>query len=230
MSWAVGMALLALLLLVIAPVLGLIFYSPARAAAVRQAEQLAPLVTVQVAYLRMRHADMARDRLDRHVCYVWLHLIIGIYGFIVLFVRLPASNLGSAALGTKHALAWSLIVGAAFTLIGSILGTHKRIRIGRWVYQHLFCEILGDDIRVPYTFGWCGMLSTAMSMGFYIYTVGESAGYDRIITSLGGLTSIAVLGMCVIMVPQFVSRMTQYVQARDMLSEEALTRIIEENT
>lgn len=225
MSWAVVLVVVALLFLFVAPVLALLFYSPERALAVRHAEAIDETTVVRQAdYLRMRHPEIVKtQRLDRHDSYIWFNLVLLVFGWIVIFVEVPYSNLGSAALGTQQTLGISLLLGSALTLTGSVLGLRAgKLCVARSVCKNPLAVMLGDDIRVPYVLAWGGLFSTIISMAFYSYTVIKSAGAERMVTTLGGLAAIAITGMCLTLIPKFIIRIRRYVTARDVLITEAL--------
>jgi hypothetical protein len=228
--WSVALIGVALLLLAGIPVFGLISFSRERAEAVRLAEEQSTAVVEQINHLRFRHPEIIKaPRLDRHDTYIWVNAALGLYGLVVMFVTVPYSNLGSQSLGTQQSLGGSLLLGSVLTLTGSLLGC----RIGKWriggiISQNLVSQMLGDDVRVPYALAWCGLLSTAVSMGFYSYTVASSAGPARLFNTLGGLVCICIGLSCLTLVPKFILGSRHYVRARAGLLEEALGRIEQE--
>lgn len=232
MNWAVALVVVALLFLFVAPVLALLFYSPERARAVKHAEVFDVTTVIRQAdYLRLRHPEIVKtQRLDRHDSYIWFNLALLAFGWVVMFVEVPYSNLGSAALGTQETLGISLLLGSTLTLVGSLLG----LRVGRWRIAPSVCNnsvsiILGDDIRVPYVLAWGGLFSTSISMAFYGYTVIASAGVARMGNTLGGIAAIGIGGMCLTLVPKFIARIRKYVSARDVLIAEALAIMAQED-
>lgn len=231
--WSAIFISLAIFILIGAPTIGLLTFRPWRARGVKHAELLdgPQAVIAHIAYIRLRHPEIVLySRLDRHPAYVWMSLSLLLFGLVVAFIEVPYSNLGSETLGTRATLATSLVLGSSASLAGTLLG--KRIFgrcIGRFVCNHDTAAMLGDDVRVPYVLAWVGLASTAISMGFYGYTVIAAAGPYRLLTTLGGATSFAMVGMCMTLIPSFVRRIRDFVQARDVVLAEAAAIIAEQD-
>lgn len=233
-AWSVALVSLAIFVFVASPALGLFLFTPRRARSLKHAEAVdeQQAVIAHISYIRLRHPEIVRaERLDRHASYVWLNLSLLAFGCVVAFVAVPYSNLGSESLGTRTTLAVCLMLGSSSSLIGSLFG--KRIWghcIVRSVCHNDTSPMLGDDIRVPYVLAWVGLASTAISMGFYGYTVIASAGTPRLLTTLGGAVSFGVVGMCLTLIPAFIGRIRSYITARDVVLIEAAAIIAEQDS
>jgi hypothetical protein len=232
-AWAVVFISLAIVVFIGAPLVGLLTFQPRRARGVKRAELLegSQAIVAHIAYIRLRHPEIVRQtRLDRHPAYIWMNLSLLAFGWVVAFVVVPYSTRGSETLGTRETLATSLILGSTAALVGTLLGKRVLGRcIGRFVCDHDTKALLGDDIRVPYVLAWVGLASTAISMGFYGYTVIASAGPVRLLTTLGGAASFGIVGMCVTLIPSFVGRIRDFVEARDIVLTEAAAIIAEQD-
>lgn len=230
MNGSLVLVILALVLLVLGPIVLMSIFTPERANSLRIVEAAEPDIAVQVAYLRFRHPELqAKPRVDRHPTYIWIHLALFAYGWIVLHYGVPYDPLGSDALGIKETLAFSLIVGSGLALAGLLMGKKVgRLVIARKVRENVASPVLADDITGPYLLGICGCFSTGISMTFYQYTVIASAGLYRLVTTLGGVLSFAILGLCATLIFKFVKATRKYIAARALLIEEAYARIDEE--
>lgn len=233
MNWALAMVIVALILLVAFPAVGLYLFSPLRARSLKHVEYFREDILLQahVQHLRLAHPEIIKTtRLDRHPAYLWLQVVLLAFGVAVIYVEAPYSTLGAEALGTRAALGGSLILGGAMSLSGTLLGA----RIGRWCLWPRVCSnvvsgTLGDDIRVPYVLGWWGALSTILSSVFYIYTVVELVGWLKFLITLGGITSFGVIGINAMMIPMFILRLRRYMTERQELIEEAYALMASED-
>lgn len=232
-TWAVALVSLAISFLIVFPALGLYLYSPRRARLVRHAEAVdeRQAVVAHISYIRLKHPDIVKvERLDRHPAYVLMNVGLMYYGWVTSFVIPSYANMSSADMGTRLTLAFSLLFGASITLIGSLLG--GRIFghvIGPKISDNDVSAMLGDDIRVPYALGWLGMSSTFISMAFYGYTTVRAVDAERLLTTYGGIQSIVICIICLIMVRQFVKRIQIYLRARNTILTEAYAIMAEED-
>lgn len=233
-SWTIPLVTVALMIFLVGPALGLYFWNPERTRAVRHIENFdeQQAVIAHIAYIRLRHPEIVKgERLDRHPAYLWGNLTMFAYGCVVAFVEVPYSNLGSETLGTRETLAGSLLLGSGAALIGSLMGkSFGGSAFASWVVDHDSAAMLGDDIRVPYVLAWCGLASTAISMGFYGYTVIATAGVPRLLTTLGGIAAVGFASMCMTLIPLFVSRIRNFVSARDVVRAEAYAIMAEQDS
>lgn len=216
----IGVAVLGLVI----PAIGLRLFNPHRARNVKLVELSEPSIARRIAMLRIAHPEIIKtDRLDRHPVYIAWCLAILIFGVVVQYFELPYAQNGAARLGTQQTLGVSLLLGGAFLLSGSVMG----LRWGRWsILGRVSCNTtsstLGDDVRYPYVFGWWGMVSQAISMGFYQYTVAESVGYYRVLTTYGGIFSILNIPLAIVMIGIFIGRVRSYSNEREALIDEAM--------
>jgi hypothetical protein len=213
---------LAIALAVAGPVLGLVTFSPERAEAVRRAEAQPQAVVEQIATLRILHPEMVKhDRLDRHDFYVFVNIGLWMYGWGVLLAPSPNSNLSTLSWDTQQLLGMCMIVGASLSLIGSALGLRiGPVRFARRVSDNLLSDLLGDDLRAPYVLGWCGLLSTAVSLWVYGFTIWQTAS-SRLLGTLGGGLSAMIGLACITLGVRFIARSHRYSHDRDELLAEA---------
>ncbi len=197
-----------------------IMFSPNRAARVKLAEAQPPVEKIQ--QLRHRHPEIQkRDRLDRHDSYIFQNLGLWMYGWGVILASSPNSNLSSLSYDTQQLLGVCLLLGTSFTLAGTLLGA----RIGPFtiagrVSKELLSDLLGDDIRVPYALGWCGLLSTGVSLFVYAYSIWETAS-SRLLGTLGGGLSFMIGLSCAFLAVRFIVHSRRYIRERDRLLAEA---------
>jgi hypothetical protein len=221
-----ALIVLAMLLLVGGPVLGLVFFSSDRARSVKVAEENEPAVAEQLNQVVVYHPEIIRrHRLDRHQSYVWVHVGLWMYGAGVLLSPAPNTNLAALSWSTQQALGLCLWVGSTLALIGVTLGA----RLGRWriagrVSRNIMSPMLGDDIRLPYTLACTGLLSILVAMGFYVWTLVASSP-SKLLGTLGGGLSAAIGLMCVTLAVELIARIRAYTHAREKLLAEAFTRM-----
>lgn len=224
-AWALAMIIIVVTFGIVIPTVGLWLFNPHRARSLKIMETASgPAVSRRIALLRIAHPEIVKtDRLDRHPVYITWCLAIVLFGISVQFFELPYSQNGADKLGTQHTLGISLLLGGGFLLIGSLMGA----KIGRWrimsgVHDNVVSSSLGDDIRAPYIFGWWGMVSQAISMGFYQYTVTETVGFHRVLTTYGGIFSVLNIPLAVFMIAIFIGRLRSYATERQLLIHEAI--------
>lgn len=222
-----ALIVLAMLLLVAGPVLGLAFFSSDRARSVRFAESTEQAVAQELSQVVIYHPEIVkRYRLDRHHSYIWIHAGLWLYGWGVLLSPGPNTNLAALSWGTQQALGLCLLVGSTLALIGLTLGARvgRHRRIAPKVSRNIMSPMLGDDIRLPYTLACTGLFSILVSMGFYDYTVIASSP-SKLLGTLGGGLSGAIGLMCITLSIEFILRIRSYTRARDKLLAEAYTRM-----
>lgn len=222
-SLIIGVALLlGPVILVGCIVVGLLGYSPEKAQAIREAEDSPPVVIEEVRAIRVRRPDEFRhDRLDRHPTFIGLHLATQGYGWSIISGAPITSNLAALSPSTKFAMAACFLVGSTLVLSGSAMGAH----IGKWTFlkgtrDNITSSMLGDDIRLPYSFGAVGMFSIAISMGIY-----GSTSFGSTMGSLGGWMTVAFSITSATLLVQFVLRIRSYNRARALLIAQAVARL-----
>jgi len=200
---------------------GVTTFTPERAQNIRRAEAEALERVEQVRQLRIIHPEMCRhDRLDRHPAYVLVIVALLVFGWNVLFGDTAgSSNLAQLPPDTQRALAVCLLVGTILALLSAAGG----VKVGRWVIgrpvrEHLWSDRLGDDIRVPYIIGCLGLASTFFSMVFYVAWTPR----DRILGTLGGVFSVAAVGICLALGVMLSVGIRRFVADRDVLVAEYL--------
>lgn len=224
MTLPAALIMLAMLLLVAGPVLGLVFFSSDRARSVKDAED-AGADELQIEQVVIYHPEIIRrHRLDRHQSYVWIHVGLWLYGCGVLLSPSPSSNLAGLSWGTQQALGLCVLVGSTLALVGLSLGGRVgRLRIAPRVSRNIMSPMLGDDVRLPYTLAVTGLFSIFVSMGFYDWTI-ISTSPDKLLGTLGGGISGAIGLMCIGLSVEFIARIRAYMRAYDNLLTEARRR------
>jgi hypothetical protein len=202
--------------------IGLLGYSPEKAQAIREAEDHPPVVIEEIRSVRIRRPERFRhDRLDRHPTYLGLHLATQGYGWSVLSGAAITSNLASLPPASKFAMAACFLVGSTLVLCGAAMGA----RIGRWTFlsgirDNIASSMLGDDIRLPYSFGAVGKFAIFVSMTIYGFT-----SFSSTTASLGGWMTSAFAFTSLILLVQFILRIRVYNQARALLIAQAVARL-----
>lgn len=221
-----ALIVLAMVLMVAGPALGLVFFSTDRARSVKFAEGSEQAVAQQLSQVVIYHPEIVRrHRLDRHQSYVWIHVGLWLYGCGVLLSPAPSSNLAALSWGTQQALGLCVLVGSTLALAGITLGAQVgRRRIADRVSRNIMSPMLGDDIRPPYTLACTGLFSILISMGFYVQTLIASSP-SKLLGTLGGGLSAAIGLMCITLSIEFIARIRSYTRARDKLLAEAFTRM-----
>jgi hypothetical protein len=220
-----ALIVLAMVILVGGPILGLAFYRSDRARSVKAAESTRPVEQPAVAST-YRPQIVKRYRLDRHVAYVCLHAGLFMYGTGVLLSPAPNSNLADLSYELQQSLGLCLLVGSSMVLAGSALGARisRRRRIMASISDNPLAPMLGDDIRFPYTVASAGLLAIGVSMGFYITTLVGSAP-SKVLGTLGGGVSVGIGMMCLILGPTFIWSIRNYNRARARLLTEVQNRM-----
>lgn len=206
-------------------VTGVALFSPGLAVAVKLAEDGLPAPVEQ--QIRMRHPEIIkRERLDRHDAYVWLQGGLWCVGLGVVLAPAPTGVLTELSWDAQKALGTCIFIGSTVALAGVVLGLRlaNGWRIARPIAKNLLSDLLGDDVRVPYTFGWLGLLSVGVGMAGYGWTIYQ---YATLIGTLGGGLSFAIAGMCITLGWKFISHIRQYGRQRNILLTEVATRIEE---
>lgn len=219
--------LLAVALMIAGPLLGLVLFRPDRARDVKriELERATTVLIEQASYFRLLHPEMVHsDRLDRNDPYVWLHVGLWMYGLGTLLSPAPNANIAAIDWATQKMLGACLLFGSSIALSGVMLGLgHGRMHIARRISRNPLSELLGDDIRVPYLLGFCGLVSVAVSMVFYAVTIYVTSA-SRLLGTLGGGLSMAIGGMCVTLGVRLLYRIRHYSKSRNLLIAEADAR------
>lgn len=219
-----ALIVLAMVILVGGPILGMVFYRSDRARSVKAAESSKPEQPALASSYHPR--TIKRYRLDRHIAYVCLHAGLFMYGMGVLLSPAPNSNLTDLSYEMQQSLGLCLLVGSSMALVGSALGARigRRRRIMASISDNPLTPMLGDDIRFPYTVASAGLLAIGVSMGFYINTLVGSAP-SKILGTLGGGVSVGIGMMCLILGPAFIWSIRDYNRARARLLTEIQNRM-----
>lgn len=222
-SLLIGVALLLGPVILVACIgIGLLGYSPERAQAIREAEDDPQVVIEEIRLVRVHRPERFKhERLDRHPTYVGLHLATQGYGWSVMLGAEVTSNIQSLSPSSKFAMAACFLVGSTLVLSGSAMGA----RIWRWTFLHgtrdnITSSVLGDDIRLPYSFAASGQFAIGVSMAIY-----ASTSFTSTLGSLGGWMTGAFSLTSLVLLVRFVNRIRVYNQARVGLIAEAVARL-----
>jgi hypothetical protein len=94
-------------------------------------------------------------------------------------------------------------------------------RFIRPITDNIMADQLGDDVRLPYTLGWLGLLSVAVSMCGWAWTI---YNYSTLWGTFGGGLTFAIAGMCFTLIVKFIVKIRRYIRARDNLLAEVSRR------
>lgn len=166
------------------------------------------------------------QRLDRHDAYIWLHMGLWLVGLGFVIAPAPNTALASLSWDAQKALGLCIVTGSTVALLGVCLGLRLPggCRVVRSITNNMLSGLLGDDIRIPYTFGSLGLLSVGVSMCGYAWTIYQ---YATLVGTLAGGLTFAIGGMCLTMSIKFIVRIRRYIRRRDALLAEVVTRIDE---
>ena len=203
--------------LVVAITAGLLVFLllPGLAKAVKLAEA-DPHLAARIKQARILHPEIVKiERIDRHDAYVWLHLGLWCVALGIIFAPAPNTVLTALSWDAQKLLGLCMLCGSSTALVGISLG----MRLGGWrllrpISDNIVSDHLGDDIRMPYTFGCLGMLSVAVSLAGYGWTIFQ---YATLIGTLGGGLTFAIVGMCITLSRRFILGIRAYTRARNTL-------------
>lgn len=221
----VGIALSAAAVILVSCIaIGIFGYNPERARDIRRGEANDdPVVIEEVRRIHVGAPDrFRRGRVDRHWFYVMIHVgVLGYSGSILAGAKVT-SNVATLGESTRFTMASCFLVGATLVLIGAMMGLHVR----NWdivpgVSDHIAAARLGDDIRLPYTFGGIGMVAIGISTFIY----GETS-FQSTWGSLGGWWTMCISFACVGMAVVFFRRIRQFSRALKAVVEEAVANVI----
>jgi hypothetical protein len=191
--WAVGLASIAVIALVMIPLWGYRKFNPKRARQVKFAEQddVAIIVQKRVVALAVHHPEIVKqNRFDRHPFYVAPHVGVFSYAVCVFSGATVTNNVAVLSPLTRVTMATCFIVGACFVLAGTLGGAKiGRWTIGRRVVDHPTSPLLGDDITLPYWLGILGLCCVTVSMAIY-----SSTSFKTTTGSLGGWLTATLAG------------------------------------
>lgn len=222
-GWAVALAGVAILFLIVIPTWGAVKFQPHRARNVKYAERdTVVVIEKHVADVRLLHPEIvSTGRIDRHPFYLLPHL--GVFGYACcVFAGAPlTSNVTALGLQTRYTMATCFLVGATLVLTASALG----MKVGRWrvmrrINDHITGDILGDDITLPYWLGAAGLFAVAVSMGIY-----ASTSFKSTTGSLGGWLTGTLAAACAITIVMLISRIRAFTKHNDTLISEAIAQI-----
>lgn len=221
-SWALIMVSVAISLIVGVPLLGLYLYSPRRARQVKIVETSDAKVSARISYLRAHYRSLHHRlyRLDRGYHYIGLHVGVFCYAICLLAGAPVTSNVASLSESSRLTLSACFVLGAILVLIGAAMGMRFGDRVFRYTVRYNDVEpLLGEDIRLPYTFGAAGMFSMCISLGIYAWT-----SFQSTLGSLGGWLTLAFAAVSAAMLVLFVAKIRKYTADRRELEGRALAQ------
>lgn len=203
---------------------GILGYNPERAQAIREREAEPPVVIEEIRRIRVTFPDrFRRGRIDRHPFYIGVHLAAFGYSICILSGSPVTSNVSALSESTRLTMGCQFLVGAALVLMGAAMGAKLfRWRILGGVHDNIASARLGDDIRLPYTFGATGMFCMGISTSIYATT-----SFGSTLGSLGGWLTALIAGACVAMLTMFVMRIRQYSRTLAPIVNQAVAAIVE---
>ena len=223
-SFWIGLALMiGPVILILSLGIGLFGFSPERAQAIRDGEAEQPVVMEEIRRIHIRSPDRFRhDRLDRHPFYVGTAFSALAYAICVFAGAPVTSNIAALDPNTKLTMSACFITGSTLILSGSSMG----LRIGRWtifkgIRDNITSSRLGDDIRLPYTFGCCGLFAISASTGIYAVT-----SFGSTLGSLGGWLTGMICVVSLLVIAMLLVRFQRYTRARTTLIDEAVGQIV----
>lgn len=221
--WAVALAGVAALFLVVIPAWGAAKFKPHRARNVKYAEaDTAVIIEKHVADVRHSHPEIvSTGRVDRNWFYLLPH--VGVFGYAVcVFFGAPlTSNVTALGLQTRYTMATCFLVGSTLVLASSTLGARiGRYRIMRRVHDHITGDVLGDDITLPYWLSSAGLFAVGVAMGIY-----ASTSFKSTTGSLGGWLTATLALACAGTIAQLVVRIQAFTRHNDLLITEAIAQI-----
>lgn len=223
-SLIIGTALaVAILILVTCVGIGLFGFTPERAAAIRDGETHTAVIIEEVRRIHVAPPDrFRRGRIDRHPFYLAPHFAALGYSVSVLAGAPVTSNLAALSPQTKFTMAVCFLIGSTLVLLGAVMGLH----VWKWdivpgVSEHIAASRVGDDVRLPYTFGGIGMFSIGVSTGIY-----ASTSFGSTFGSLGGWLTGSIAVACAFMAAVFYRRVRQYSRTLKVIVDEAVANVI----
>ncbi len=221
----IGAALtLAAVVLVGCVAIGLFGYQPERAQKIRDSEATEPVMVEEVRRIHVGAPDrFRRGRIDRHPFYLLAHITALGYSVCILAGAPITSNLSVLTSGAKFTMACCFLVGSTLVLFGATMGAH----IWRWdimsgVADHIAAARLGDDIRLPYTFGAIGMFAMGISGAIY-----SATSFGSTLGSLGGWMTGGIFGIgCALMLVVYCRRIRQFSRTLKVVVDQAVANVI----
>jgi len=194
--------LVAAIMLGIGLAVGLLTFTPARAAAVRAAESGDPdqieLVTDRLAVSHRKFVPTKRGALDRHPDYIATHIGVASVSVGLVFGRIPrATALFGLSPLLQHALATAMGVSALCGLLGILLSLR--------------------DNRLSYALGLCASLGIMLAMGSYEVMI---MAHSDLVGTLGGGLALTITGARMWMVPRFWREIRSLSRLRDRIAEQ----------
>lgn len=208
--------------LVAIPIWGWYEFSPKRALHVRLDEQR-HVVVERIVEARLLHPEIVKiARIDRHPFFLLPHVAVLCYAVCVFSGAALTSNVSALGESTRLTMSTCFLVGSSLVLIGSALGMNVFGRCLRpATCEHLTSAVLGADITLPYRLEMAGMGATAISLMIY-----STTSFKSTTGSLGGWLTGGLAIACVLTIPWFYRRVSQFEKWDATLISEAKARLL----
>jgi hypothetical protein len=221
--WPLTLIAVAVLAFLGFPIWGAIRFRPHRARNVMWVEAISDRVVQQhVVQVAPTHPEIVRtERLDRHPFYLLIHIGVFAYAICIFNGATPTNNVAALGASTRFTMAACFVIGAALILIGAAMGA----RLGRWKFMprvrgHLTCDVLGDDIVLPYRVGCAGMFAVFVSMFIY-----SSTSFQTTTGSLGGWMTAMCAAGCIVLIPMLEMRTRKFERNDATLIADAMAQL-----
>lgn len=221
--WALTLAFLAFVMLVVIPLVGALRFHPREARNVKYAERLSDgAIQQHVIAVAPAHPEIVRaSRLDRHPFYTLPHMAIFAYAICVFRGADVTSNVQALSEGTRTTMAACFMLGSVMVLTASAMGMGVGWhRFAPRVHEHPTMDVLGDNIVLPYRIGMAGLFTTAVAAGIYAAT-----SFQSTTGSLGGWLTASLAAACALTVALLWRRTITFDREDSILVREALARM-----
>lgn len=196
---------------------GLWRYNADHARGVKQVELLDDHFVRHIAAIRLVHPEIVRlSRLDRHPFYLTVAVSVFGYSMCIFGGAKLTNNVSALDAGTRYTMATCFALGSMMMLGAALMGVKIGKRyVMRRIADHPTCEILGDNIAVPYIMARAGLATLAIAAEIYSVT-----SFRSTTGSLGGWLTSGVAAACVACIVM-MSRRTRSFEREDrtLLSE-----------
>jgi hypothetical protein len=223
--WGLTLICVVVVAFIVIPTWGILRFRPRHARNVKYAEAISERAIQQhVNVISIYHPEYhPLDRLDRHPYYIWPHIGVLCYAACVFSGAPLTSNVLALGHGARYTMATCFAVGSGMVLCGALLGA----RFGRWqimrrVRDHVTCEILGDDIALPYWLSIGGGFAVAVSWGIYSQT-----SFKSTTGSLGGWLTLTLCLAFASILPKLYKRIHRFQREEKTLIREAIASLQE---
>lgn len=200
---------------------GLLRYNADHARGIKQVELLDDHFVRHIAAIRMVHPEIVRvARIDRHPFYLLVAVAMFCYSMCVFGGAKLTSNVSVLEPATRYTMATCFTLGSTMMLVSSAMG----VKIGkryfmRRIADHPTCNILGDNIVVPYILGRAGLATIAIASEIY-----SATSFTNTTGSLGGWLTFAVAVASATCIAMMWQRTRSFEREDETLLSEAIKR------